>query len=300
MITVFGSINLDYIGRVPRLPLPGETVTGSDLLVAPGGKGANQALAAARAGRDVRLIGATGDDPAADVALKLLRQEGVDLRHVEVTDHHTGTALIQVDDAGENSISVLPGANALVTSKQLEQSRIDPGDIVLFQMELPLDEICAAIQLGADRGARIIANLAPFRHLPEEIIKRIEVIVVNEAEARELVGYNTPNHDPEMYTEIKRLSKLYHIQIIQTLGSDGVVFFDADSHLHFPSFKVDVVDTVGAGDTFCGYLAAGLDQHFSLEKSIEQAIIAAGLACTTNGAQPSIPSNSDVISHNLG
>ena len=188
MIVVFGSINIDLIGHAPTLMRPGETVLGSTLDFAPGGKGANQALAAARAGAEVRMVGCVGTDDFATRALALLREGGVDLSGVRQMDRHTGTALIIVDAAGENMITVLPGANSRLNATALEAAGIGAGDWLLLQLETPIEATLAAARLAHENGAKTVLNLAPFMEFDLTLLADIDVLVVNETELSGVLG----------------------------------------------------------------------------------------------------------------
>lgn len=288
MIVVFGSINIDLIGHAPTLMRPGETVLGTTLDFAPGGKGANQALAAARAGADTRMVGCVGNDDFAARALALLSEAELDLAHVRRMDKHTGTALIIVDDAGENMITVLPGANNRLTAAALEQAGLNQDDYLLLQLETPLAGIEAAAELARRAGATSILNLAPFMAVPEALLRAVSVLVVNETE---LAGVLEMLGAPQMGDEegVAFLAARFGNIVVATLGSRGAIAVSGAQTVRVPAIKIQPIDTVGAGDTFVGYLAAGMAEGLDLEASLARAAVAAGLACLTPGAQPSIP-----------
>ncbi len=300
MITVYGSINMDLIGTVPHLPVPGETVSGSRFETAPGGKGANQALAARRAGAPVRLLGAVGTDPMAGPALALLRADEVDLGGVMTVDGPTGTAMILVDADGENVIAVIPGANGQVNVDVHGSVPFAPGDILLLQLEIPVDAMRPLARRARVAGARVILNLAPFQVAALSLLAETDVVVVNEGEADALAmalglvqDGTVPANDA-----IARTWALAHrmgLPVVTTCGVDGAVAVRGASVLSAPALGVTAVDSVGAGDTFCGYLAAGLHGGHTLTDGIlTRAGAAASLACTKRGAQPSIPRAADV------
>lgn len=293
MIVVFGSINLDVIGHAPTLMRPGETVLGTTLTFAPGGKGANQALAASRAGGEVKMIGCVGQDDFASAALALLSEAEIDLSGVRRMDRHTGTAMIVVDDAGENMITVLPGANNRLNVSALQNCGIGAGDFLLLQLETPLEAGYEAARLARKNGAKVILNLAPFMDFDPSLLEQVDVLVVNETElagAAAMLGEDgaSPRETAQ------KLARRFSLAVVATLGAKGAVAAEADSLFEVPAIEITPIDTVGAGDTFVGYLAAGLARHGSLEDAITHAVIAAGLACLKPGAQPSIPEADEV------
>jgi ribokinase len=278
MILVFGSINIDVLVPVPALPSPGETVLGGDYRLLPGGKGANQALAARHAGAMVRMAGAVGKDAFADAALDLLRRDGVDLRLVRQVERPTGLASIMVGTEGENLIAVASGANAAVAAEFVPDEALRPETIVLCQMEVPPAESAALIHRTARRGARAILNLAPALPIEPSLLGDLDLLVANEAEAATL------GDDPAAIA--RRLRQAF----VVTRGAAGATAFLADGgRLDIPAFAIEAIDTTGAGDTFVGVLAAGLDQGLALEPALRRASAAAGLACLAQGAQTAMP-----------
>jgi ribokinase len=292
-ITVVGSINLDLIATVERLPAPGETVTGGDFGTAPGGKGANQALAARRAGAEVRMIGAVGKDAFAGEALSLLEGGGVDLSHVGRMHAPTGTALILVDAKGENVIAVVPGANKSVLPGDLAAAGLKKGEYLLLQQEIPLETVEGALKAAQKAGAVSVLNTAPFRAQAAAFIGEADYIVANEtefdlyADALSLPGGDRTRR---MAAFAERTGRT----LIVTLGAEGVLAAAPGEAISIPALKVKPVDTVGAGDTFCGYLAASLASGLPLERALRRATAAASLACLKEGAQPSVPLAAEV------
>lgn len=293
MIIVIGSINLDLIANVDRLPAPGETVHGSGFATAPGGKGANQALAAARAGVAVRMVGAVGKDSFAAEALALLRDGKVDLSGVAETFASTGTALIMVGDDGENIIAVVPGANGSVLPGDLSKAFLRKGDVVLLQHEIPLQTVSAALDAARAAGAVTVLNTAPFSRDAAAFLGKADYVVANETEfdlygeAMSLKGADRPARMRDFAAQTGRT-------IVVTLGGDGVLAATPTDFLQVAALKITPVDTVGAGDTFCGYLAASLSTGLGLEQSLARAAAAGSLACLKPGAQPAIPLAADV------
>jgi ribokinase len=287
-ISVVGSINLDLIATVERLPAPGETVAGGDFGTAPGGKGANQALAARRAGAEVRMIGAVGKDSFAAEALLLLEAGGVDLSRIRRIHAPTGTALILVDPEGENVIAVVPGANGSVLPGDLAAADLKKGGYLLLQQEIPLQTVEAALRHAREAGAVSILNTAPFRAETASFIGDADYVVANETEFdlyADALSLPRGDRSGRMAAFVERTGRT----LIVTLGGEGVLAAMADGMIAVPALKVKPVDTVGAGDTFCGYLAASLASGLPLEQALRRAAAAASLACTRAGAQPSIP-----------
>lgn len=278
MILVFGSINIDLLVPVPALPSPGETVLGGDYRLLPGGKGANQALAARRAGSLVRMAGAVGKDAFADAALDLLRRDGVDLSLVRQVRQPTGLAAIMVAPEGENLIAVASGANAAATAAMAPDDMLGPETIVLCQMEVPPAESAALIHRAARCGARAILNLAPALSIKPSLLSDLDLLVANEAEAATL------GDDPAALA--RRLRQAF----VVTHGAAGATAFLAHGgRLDIPGLAIEAIDTTGAGDTFVGVLAAGLDQGLALQPALRRASAAAGLACLAQGAQTAMP-----------
>jgi ribokinase len=292
-ITVVGSINLDLIATVERLPAPGETVTGGDFGTAPGGKGANQALAARRAGAQVRMIGAVGKDAFAGEALSLLEEGGVDLSHVGRMHAPTGTALILVDARGENVIAVVPGANKSVLPGDLASAGLKKGEYVLIQQEIPLETVAAALRAARKAGAISVLNTAPFRAEAAPFIGEADYVVANETEF-DLYADALSLPEGDRTRRMAAFAERTGRALIVTLGADGVLAAAPGEALAVPALKVKPIDTVGAGDTFCGYLAASLASGLPLEQALRRATAAASLACLKEGAQPSIPLAAEV------
>lgn len=295
MITVFGSINMDLIATASRLPKPGETISGDSFATAAGGKGANQALAARRAGSKVRMAGAAGNDSFANEALALLKQNGTDLSLVKSVEGPTGTAVILIGEGGENMISVIPAANAAVNEID-GQSAIDAmtaGDILMLQLEIPSSAIKHALIAAKIKGITSLINTAPLTNDATELSRLADIVIANETEFELLIGKSGLNQS-DREVELVKLHSETKQTIIITLGSEGVMAI-RDNKIHTAKgLVIEPVDTVGAGDTFCGYLAAALDQGMDFEIALRRAAVAGSLACLKNGAQPSIPSAEEV------
>ena len=278
MIVIFGSINVDLTVPVPRLPQPGETVLGGEYALLPGGKGANQALAALRAGAEVVLAGAVGADSFAGVALDLLRREGVDTRLVQVVQQPTGCATITVSNHGENTIAVAPGANAKARSDQVPDDLLGANTTLVSQMEVPPKETALLIRRLRARGGRSVLNLAPALPIDAGLVGEIDILVANEGEAA------ATGLDP------RRLAYRLRQGLVVTRGAAGATaILHNGITIEVPALKIEPVDTTGAGDTFVGVLAAALDLGSTLEFALRRASAAAGLACMARGAQTAMP-----------
>lgn len=295
MITVFGSINMDLVATAKRLPKPGETVTGETFSTAAGGKGANQALAARRAGATVKMAGAAGDDTFAAPALTLLRDAGTDLSLVKTAPGPTGTAVILIGEGGENMISVIPAANGEVSASDATRtiSEMAAGDILMLQFEIPAAAIEAALTAAKAKRITTIINTAPLTADAPRLSALADIVIANETEFELLIGKNGLSSDGRE-TELKALHETTGQTLIVTLGADGVIAIRNGKVYRASGLKIEPLDTVGAGDTFCGYLAASLDQGIDFERALKRAAVAGSLACTRAGAQPSIPLAAEV------
>jgi ribokinase len=293
MIHILGSIGFDLTTISDRLPRPGETLIGTGFVSGPGGKGANQALAARRAGAGTNMIGAVGADPYAEQALSMLREGGVDLSHVETRQTSTGIALIFVGGEGENMIVIAQGANATVTSQQATRMGIKQGDHLLMQLEIPLAAVAAGIMTAQGVGAVSILNTAPFNPKAANLMNDADITVANETEfdlACEALRLEGVDRKARMQAFAARSGKT----IIVTLGGEGAIAATRSGFISVPALPITPVDTVGAGDTFCGYLGAALDAGLDLESAMRRASAAGSLACLKPGAQPAIPFESEV------
>lgn len=264
-VVVLGSLNIDLVAAVARLPEPGETLTATDFVRRPGGKGANQAAAAARSGASTRLIGCIGSEDGQSYR-QALATRGVDITGVRsVPDVATGHALIVVDEAGENTIVVVPGANALVAGSEVDTLDLREGDVLVLQQEVPADAVRAAARAGRDAGCTVLLNPSPWRGLDAELFGACDLLIVNEAESRQLraSGYDTS-------------------KVVVTAGADGARW----GALHVSGESVTPVDTTGAGDAFTGALAAALVAGAAPSAALEGAVEAGTRAVLHEGAQP--------------
>ncbi|QKG20427.1 ribokinase [Actinomadura verrucosospora] len=290
-VVVVGSVNADLVVGVDRRPEPGETVLGSDLATHPGGKGANQAVAAARLGGRVGIVGRVGDDGHGALLRDALAEAGVDLAHLAVTPGPSGVALITVGPDGDNSIIVSPGANARLTPDDVAAARdmIAAASVVTFQLEVPMPAIEAAARAAASAGARVVLNLSPTAPVPADVLALCDPLVVNEHEAAYLLG-GAGDADAMAPQETSRaLLRSGPRSAVITLGADGVVVADAEGATAIPSPKVDAVDTTGAGDAFTAALCLRLARGDSLRDAARYATRVGAAAVRKPGAQTSYP-----------
>lgn len=295
MITVLGSINMDLIATTARLPKPGETVAGSGFSTAAGGKGANQALAARRAGAPVRMAGAVGSDSFAEGALALLKEAGTDLSLTRTVDAPTGTAHIIVGGDGENVIVVVASANATVGESDAVAAveRMSAGDTLMVQLEIPAASVEKALADARRRNIRSVINIAPLTADAARLGRMADIVIANETEFELLAG-RSGIAGGEREEAMKALHSETGQTVIVTLGAEGVVAIHEGEVHHAKGLMIEPVDTVGAGDTFCGYLAAGIDAGLSFPEALRRAAVAGSLACLKPGAQPSIPLAAEV------
>lgn len=284
MVIVFGSINLDLIFGVPSIPRPGETVLGPSTRIEPGGKGANQAVAAARDGAAVVMAGSVGRDALADGALALLRAAGVDLDRVQAVEASTGCAAIVVDSIGNNAIAVGSGANLSTRHTQIEDALLGPAATLVLQMEVPATENAALIARARAAGARVVLNLAPAAALPEEALRAVDILVVNETEGAWLADHLGCGR-----TATALRDRLGGIGVVLTRGSEGAEVASREGNWHQSAVAIQAVDTTAAGDCFLGVLAHWLNRDESVRTAVRRASVAAAVCCTRAGSQGSIP-----------
>ena len=285
MIVVLGSLNVDLVARVDRLPAAGETLRAQDFAMVPGGKGANQALAARRAGAGVRLFGCVGRDALAPVALTLLERDGVDLAGVAAVDQPTGTALIAVDAKGENTIVVAMGANGAARATQVPDALLHPSATILLQLEIALPQVASlALRAGA-RGARVVLNAAPIAALDRPLLEAVDVLVVNRTEGEALAWQTGAATVEDLCRAYARTPRT----LVVTLGAEGALYTAQGNVIARRAPVVDAIDAVGAGDAFTGALAAALDRGAPLDRAICEGLAAGALACTQRGAQAALP-----------
>ncbi|MCH9674017.1 MAG: ribokinase [Gammaproteobacteria bacterium] len=280
--------------KTARLPLEGETRLDGTYAVFPGGKGANQALAAARAGAQVAFVGCVGDDALAQTALESMRSANIDLSHTRTTaDAVTGYATVMVSEAGANAIIVASGANQYVYASQVPDAWLSKASTVVIQGEIPMDENRQIALRANGAGARTVLNLAPYATPPSELLDAVDFLILNEVEVSQLaVDFGFAD---DVRTSARELQKRLGNAVIVTLGADGAIGFSADGDmLRIPAMPVEPVDTTGAGDAFVGSFAAALDDGFGLEVAVRRGVIAGSLACTALGAQSALPNKSQI------
>ena len=288
MIVVFGSINVDLTARVDRFPQPGETIHGRSFAVVAGGKGANQALAARRAGASVMMVGAIGNDAFASAAVSGLSDAGVDIGAVRRIDGQTGVAVIAVDARGQNSIVVVPGANDTVAAADLPDSVLGPSTTLVVQLEVPLSAVAEVAVRARVRRTRVVLNAAPAMPLPATLLSAVNVLIVNEHEAQALATASAVAPAPEALAVAMR--ERFGCATVVTLGARGARAAVEGGQLLFAAAPaVDVVDTTGAGDALVGTLAAALDRGASRPHALDEGVAAGSLACTAAGAQAALP-----------
>lgn len=295
-IVVIGSLNMDLVVRAPRAPAGGETIQGSSFRFVPGGKGANQAVAASRLGARVAMVGRVGEDTFGDSLLKGLRRDAVAVDHVRTdSGASTGIALITVDDAGQNRIVVVPGANGRVDRTDVDAAEplLALARFVLLQLEIPLDTVAHAINVAQRNGVPVILNPAPARPLPAEVLSRVSILVPNETEAGILAGVKVIDLPSAMAAGRDLLARGPQVVIV-TLGEKGALLVTQGGCDHIPAPRVPVVDTTAAGDAFVGGLAVGLVRGLPLQEAVRSGVTAGSMAVTRAGAQTSLPTSAEL------
>lgn len=284
-VIVVGSANVDQVFSVDRLPAPGETVLSTGFATARGGKGQNQAVAAARAGGDTVFIAAVGDDSFGKLTLTGLQDDGIDATHVRVVDAATGTALIAVDTGGENFIIVEAGANRLLTAlEEADRAAIAGASVLAMQLEIPLETVIEAATIAHAAHTTVILNAAPIRDLPDSLLSLLDILVVNEHEAAHVAAGG----------DAVSLTALVPVVVV-TLGAAGAVLLRRDApEVRVPAPRVVAVDATGAGDTFCGAFAAAVAEGADLDTALRFAIVAGSLSVQKHGAVPSIPQRAEI------
>jgi len=290
-IVVVGSCNTDMVVKSDRLPVPGETVLGGAFMMNPGGKGANQAVAIARMGGNVTFISKTGNDLFGRQSVKMYGDENIVTDYI-FSDQHlpSGVALIMVDRNGENCIVVASGANGSLSPKDIEKARnvIENADILLMQLEVPMDTVEYAAKLAHEKGIKVVLNPAPAAFLSNELLKCLYAVIPNKTEAEMLSGIKVS--DLETAKQAADIIAAKGVdKVVITLGSKGALIKDGDVYSFIPADKVEAVDTTAAGDTFCGAFCVGISEGLSIEDAVKMATKAAGITVTREGAQAAIP-----------
>jgi ribokinase len=295
-VVVFGSINMDLVVRTPRLPAPGETLTGHTFFTAPGGKGANQAVACARLGVPTRMVGRVGDDLFGEQLRASLRSFGVQDDGVLTTPGPSGVALIAVDDTAENTIVIVPGANGAVSIADIPrlERALDGARALLLQLEVPIETVVAAARAAHTRGVTVILDPAPALPLPDELYALADIITPNEHEATTLTGIAV-HDDQGAIAAARALIARGARRVALKLGARGALTADAEGEQFWSPFTVTPVDTVAAGDAFNGGLAVALSEGRSFNEAIRWGLAAGALSVTRHGAQPSMPERNEVL-----
>lgn len=295
-IVVIGSCNTDMVISMDHLPLPGETLIGGEFFMNSGGKGANQAVAAARLGGNVSFIAKVGNDPFGKRALEQYRAEGIDVKHI-LTDPEqpSGVALIMVDAQGENSIAVASGANAHLTTKDINNAKeiLSHADIVLMQLETPITTVEHAANVAKRSGAKVILNPAPAQPLPESLLQNLHILIANETEAEFISGTQITDMDSVARAADILCDKGVE-KVVITLGSRGAFVKERGNYHQIPGLKVKAVDATAAGDTFCGALCVALAEGKNLTEAVTFANRCAAVTVTRMGAQSSLPYRSEI------
>lgn len=297
-IVEVGSLNMDLVVRMPRIPKPGETLLGGAFATFPGGKGANQAVAAARLGAQVSMIGRVGNDAFGRELIDVLQKDGVDTRFVSADPAHaTGVALIEVDAQGMNSIAVASGANFALTAQHVRDAinQMEKFDALVMPLETPLETIDAAARAAKQKNALVILNPAPAQKLGADLLGMVDVIVPNEHEAAFITGIALEGEQSYRAAALA-LRQMGAKSVVITLGGAGAFVLDGAREEHVPAQKVVAVDTTAAGDCFTGGLAVALAEGKSLANAVRFASAAAAISVTRHGAQPSMPFRKEVES----
>lgn len=295
-IIVVGSSNTDMVIKSKRIPVPGETILGGDFLMNPGGKGANQAVAAARLGGDVTFIARTGNDMFGKRAVELYKKEGINTKFITTDEKEpSGVALILVDEKGENCISVSKSANEKLTQKEVEVAKdlFEMGDIVLMQLETPLETIEYTAQMANEKGLKVILNPAPARELPTSLLKNVYMVIPNETEAEILSGVKVTDLDSAKKAADVISAKGVDIVLI-TIGKRGAFVKEGNNYEVVPTYKTVPVDTTAAGDTFCGALCVALSEGKNIKDAVKFANRSASISVTRMGAQSSVPYRKEI------
>ncbi|MEI8048605.1 MAG: ribokinase [Bacteroidota bacterium] len=297
-IVVVGSCNTDMVIKADRLPVPGETILGGTFFMNPGGKGANQAVAAARMGGNVTLISKTGNDVFGKQSVMLYAAENIKTDYIYSDPKHpSGVALITVDSQGENCIVVASGANAYLNPSDIDKAsaEIESSDLVLMQLEIPIDTVEYVAEMATKKGIKVILNPAPARALSNSLLKNLYIIIPNKSEAEILSGIKVSDIEAAKQAADIISAKGVDIVVI-TLGSQGALIKENNEYHFVEALKVDAVDTTAAGDTFCGSVCVGLAEGKSILDSVKMAARASALTVTRMGAQASIPFRSELAS----
>jgi ribokinase len=290
-LLVVGSLNMDLVVNIARHPQIGETILGGKFSTFPGGKGANQAVAAARMGAAVKMIGRVGQDGFGDELRASAAKDGIDIHYVAVDKHEaTGVALITVDTLGQNTIVVASEANLALTPQDLHAAKTAfvNADVLVTQLESPLETVSEALSLAQEHGLKVVLNPAPAQLLSAELLSKVDYLIPNEREAMQVVGAET------LESAIDQLLGLGVRNLIITLGEKGVLIITSDGRRQIPAYAVKAIDTVAAGDAFVGAFATGLAEGMNIEEAVHFGNAAAAISVTRHGAQPSLPMRKEI------
>jgi ribokinase len=296
-VVILGSINMDLVVKTPRFPQPGETLTGHTFFTAPGGKGANQAVAAGKLGADTHMVGRVGKDVFGETLLESLKKNGVDISSVAQDEEQpSGTAVIFVDDKAENEIVIVAGANGAVGKADIERldDILQSNGQLLLQLEVPMETVLAAAKIANGKGATVIFDPAPVKVLPEEIYEYIDVITPNETEASALVGFEVDD-ETSAAKAAKVLQERGVREVVIKMGSKGAYWHNGQQEMFMPAFKVDAIDTVAAGDAFNGAMAAGLAEGLAMQEALRWGMAGGAISTTRSGAQPSLANREELL-----
>lgn len=298
-IVVIGSSNTDMVIKSDRLPKPGETILGGNFLMNHGGKGANQAVAAARLGGNVSFVCKIGNDIFGNETIEMFRKEKIDTSYVGITSQEpSGVALINVDKKGENCIVVASGANGTLSVEDIQNAEpaIKQASIVIMQLETPMDSVIYAAQMAKNNGITVVLNPAPAPNapLPDELLAHVDILIPNVTEAEIITGMSITDEE-SVKEAIHRISAKGIKTVIVTMGSKGALAYENNEFIHVPAFKVEAVDTTAAGDTFCGGLCVALSEGKKLKEAVLFASKASSISVTRMGAQVSIPLREEIL-----
>ncbi len=295
MITVVGSINMDLLVKTDEIPKIGETLIGNELLQIPGGKGANQGVTIAKLKKDITFLGKVGNDSYGEVLLQSMSDAGVNIDHIEKTDGGTGIAVIHVDQVGQNNITVILGANNEVDQAYVSrhQEAFEKAKLVLFQLEIPIETVKESLKLAKKLGKITVLNPAPAQELDDETIKNIDILVPNEYELERISKVKVTDQQSILRASQILLRKGVK-KLIVTLGSQGVLYIDQKRHKFYEAYKVNVIDTTGAGDSFIGGFVSSYVEDENIERAIDTGQKVAALAIQKVGAQSSLPTLEDL------
>lgn len=302
-IVVVGSSNIDMVVKTERIPSAGETVLGGEFVMVPGGKGANQAVCAAKLGADVRLVARIGNDVFGEMSLANFHKAGVDTTFVVKDNQHaSGVALIAVDRNGENAIVVAPGANTALSPEDVNRAEgaIAAADAVVLQLEIPQETVVRAVELARSHGVKVVLNPAPIRQFPTHILQYVDVLTPNQHEAASLIGAEGEGNNLDAQEAAKALLEMGVAAVVITLGADGAYVATHERAERIDAVKVQAVDTTAAGDAFTASLACALAEKKDLFEAARFAAKVAGISVTRMGAQSSMPTRHEVDSYTFG